>query len=201
MYRRMQDRVLSRPFVLTMLTEFALCTSIGMLLAVVPVYADDRLGVGSFGVALAVAAVSPMVLICQPLAGRFGDRRGRKLLIVAGGAGASTISLAVFFVPGNGDGSFGPPVAVGADQNPNAIAIADINGDRHLDIISANYEGYDFSINLGSGTGKFSSPVLWGAGQAPAHVLAVDLNRDGGLDIVTANHFSDTLTVALHRRF
>ena len=81
-----RSRLLTKPFVLTMLAEFALCMSIGMLLAVVPVYAHDDLGVGSFGVALAVAAVSPMVLVCQPLAGRFGDRRGRKLLIVAGGA-------------------------------------------------------------------------------------------------------------------
>jgi MFS family permease len=80
------ERLLTKPFVLTMLAEFALCMSIGMLLAVVPVYAHDDLGVGSFGVALAVAAVSPMVLVCQPLAGRFGDRRGRKFLIVAGGA-------------------------------------------------------------------------------------------------------------------
>ena len=80
------ERLLTKPFVLTMLAEFALCMSIGMLLAVVPVYAHDDLGVGSFGVAVAVAAVSPMVLVCQPLAGRFGDRRGRKFLIVAGGA-------------------------------------------------------------------------------------------------------------------
>ena len=80
------ERLLTKPFVLTMLAEFALCMSIGMLLAVVPVYAHGELGVGSFGVALAVAAVSPMVLVCQPLAGRFGDRRGRKFLIVAGGA-------------------------------------------------------------------------------------------------------------------
>ena len=62
------DRVLTKPFILTMLAEFALCMSVGMLLAIVPVYADDRLGVGSFGVAVAVAAVSPMVLVCQPLA-------------------------------------------------------------------------------------------------------------------------------------
>jgi MFS family permease len=79
------DRVLTRPFVLTMLAEFALCMSIGMLLAVVPVYAHDDLGVGSFGVALAVAAVSPVVLICQPLAGRYADRNGRRVLIAAGG--------------------------------------------------------------------------------------------------------------------
>jgi MFS family permease len=80
-----QDRVLTKPFVLTMLAEFALCMSIGMLLAIVPVYADDELGVGSFGVAVAVAAVSPMVLVCQPLAGRYADRNGRRILVVVGG--------------------------------------------------------------------------------------------------------------------
>ena len=31
------DRILTKPFVLTMLAEFALCMSVGMLLAVVPV--------------------------------------------------------------------------------------------------------------------------------------------------------------------
>ena len=79
------DRILTKPFVLTMLAEFALCMSVGMLLAVVPVYAADDLGVGSFGVAVAVAAVSPMVLVCQPLAGRYADRKGRRILVIAGG--------------------------------------------------------------------------------------------------------------------
>jgi MFS family permease len=79
------DRVLTKPFVLTMLAELALCVSVGMLLAVVPVFANDDLGAGSFGVALAVAAVSPVVLVCQPLAGRYADRRGRRILITAGG--------------------------------------------------------------------------------------------------------------------
>jgi MFS family permease len=91
------SRVLTKPFVLTMLAEFALCMSIGMLLAIVPVYADDDLGVGSFGVALAVAAVSPMVLVCQPLAGRYADRNGRRILIVAGGIVAS-LSVAAYVV-------------------------------------------------------------------------------------------------------
>lgn len=80
-----QDRVLTRPFVLTVLAEFALCMSLGMLLAIIPVYANDELGAGSFGVSLAVAAVSPMLLVVQPVAGRIGDRRGRRLLIVSGG--------------------------------------------------------------------------------------------------------------------
>lgn len=91
------ERVLTKPFVLTMLAEFALCTSIGMLLAVVPVYADEDLGVGSFGVAVAVAAVSPMVLVCQPLAGRYADRHGRRILMVAGAAIAA-LSIAGYVV-------------------------------------------------------------------------------------------------------
>ena len=90
-------RVLTKPFVLTMLAEFALCLSVGMLLAVVPVYADDSLGVGSFGVAVAVAAVSPMVLVCQPLAGRYADRNGRRILVIAGGAVAA-VSVAGYVV-------------------------------------------------------------------------------------------------------
>jgi MFS family permease len=78
------DRVLTRPVVLAVLAEFAMCMSIGMLLVILPVYANDELGAGSFGVALTVAAVSPMLLLFQPVAGRIGDRKGRRVLIVAG---------------------------------------------------------------------------------------------------------------------
>src|SRR4029079_19792651 len=58
---------------------------------------DDSLGVGSFGVALAVAAVSPMVLVAQPLAGRYAERNRRKILIVAGGFVAA-VSVAAYVV-------------------------------------------------------------------------------------------------------
>jgi MFS family permease len=51
---------------------------------ILPVFANDELGVGSFGVALAVGAVSPMILLSQPIAGRIGGRKGRRVLIVAG---------------------------------------------------------------------------------------------------------------------
>ena len=87
------DRLLTRPFVLVVLAELALCMSIGMLIVIIPVYANDELGVGSLGVAIAVGAVSPAILLSQPLAGRIGDRKGRRVLIV-GGAIVAAASIA-----------------------------------------------------------------------------------------------------------
>jgi MFS family permease len=81
-----EDRLLTRPFVLTVVAEFGVFMTIGMLLPIVPVYAKDALGAGSVGIGIAVAAVSPTALLFQPLVGRLGDRRGRRPLVIAGPA-------------------------------------------------------------------------------------------------------------------
>ena len=94
------DRVLTRPFILTVLAEFSMCMSIGMLLVILPVYVNDDLGAGSFGVALAIGAVSPMILLSQPLAGRIGDRKGRRVLIIAG-ALIAAVSVAAYSFAGS----------------------------------------------------------------------------------------------------
>jgi MFS family permease len=79
-----QDRLLTKPFVLTVVAEFGVFMTIGMLLPVVPVYAKDALGAGSVGIGIAVAAVSPTALLFQPLVGKLGDRHGRRPLVIAG---------------------------------------------------------------------------------------------------------------------
>jgi MFS family permease len=94
------DRVLTKPFILTVLAEFATCMSIGMLLVILPVYVNDDLGAGSFGVALAIGAVSPMILLSQPIAGRIGDRKGRRILVVAG-ALIAAVSVAAYSFAGS----------------------------------------------------------------------------------------------------
>ena len=94
------DRVLTKPFILTVLAEFATCMSIGMLLVILPVYVTDDLGGGSFGVALAIGAVSPMILLSQPIAGRIGDRKGRRILVVAG-ALIAAVSVAAYSFAGS----------------------------------------------------------------------------------------------------
>jgi MFS family permease len=71
-----------------------------MLLPVLPLYARGPLGEGDIGVGLAVGMSSPTALVFQPLAGRLGDRRGRRLLIV-GGSLAMAISIAAYTVVGS----------------------------------------------------------------------------------------------------
>ena len=95
---RRTDRLLTLPFVLVILAELGVCLTIGMLMPVLPVYAAGPLDAGSVGVGIAVAAVSPTALLFQPLAGRIGDARGRRILVatgalvVAGSVGAYTLA-------------------------------------------------------------------------------------------------------------
>ncbi len=76
--------LLSKPFLLAVLTILGVSFTIGMLLPVLPLYAKGPLGTGNLGVGLAVAAASPTALLFQPLAGRIGDRRGRRVLVIFG---------------------------------------------------------------------------------------------------------------------
>ena len=80
-----RSRLLTRPFVLAILAELGICLTIGMLLGTLPLYAEGPLGAGSVGVGLAIAALSPTAVLFQPIAGRIGDRRGRRILVISGG--------------------------------------------------------------------------------------------------------------------
>jgi MFS family permease len=77
-------RLVTGPFLLAVAGTFGIFLSIGMLLPVLPVYAKGPLDAGNIGIGLAIAAASPTALLFQPIAGRLGDRRGRRLLVIAG---------------------------------------------------------------------------------------------------------------------
>lgn len=93
---------------------------------------------------------------------------------------------------GNGNGTFQPAVNYsGVDNDPLAVALADVNGDGNLDILMTNPSSEDHgqadgnvAVFLGNGNGTFQAVVTYDAGGLAAGLAIADLTGDGKLDAV-----------------
>ncbi len=102
----------------------------------------------------------------------------------------------IFFVPGNGDGSFGQAVQVQRGIAAVALASGDFNGDGKPDLAyltltdSKDSEDDDvisqsLNIDLGNGDGTFRSGPTYPWTGASFALTTVDVNGDGLLDLVS----------------
>jgi len=94
---------------------------------------------------------------------------------------------------GNGEGGFapGPPVGIGVRHGTAQIALADLNGDAHRDLVVANGDSRAVSVRLGVGDGRFGVASTVPAGNGPSALAVADLNRDGRLDLAVGTQASD----------
>lgn len=113
-------------------------------------------------------------------------------------ANLSSLSNDIYFVAGNGDGTFGAPQMVTQlseypTNDPGSLPAADLNGDGKLDLvrmtISQETSLISVTVLLGNGDGTFQAPVQYGLIPASPGItfsapILADLNGGGKLDIV-----------------
>lgn len=108
-----------------------------------------------------------------------GDRRAD--LIVG-----QTVGVKVAFGDGRGGMSAGTPAGTGA--TPNSIAVADLDGDGDIDIVTSNQggTGNTFSVlfNNGSGTFGVENTYTMPAGHKSLKVTTGDVTGDGRPEVV-----------------
>src|ERR1700757_359552 len=138
-------------------------------------------GAGVFGTATSYTAGVQLMGIAS------GDIDGdNKLDVVVANNNQSIISV----LKGNGSGGFGTVTNYTCNpsfNNASSIALADVNGDTKLDIITLNYIS-NGSVMLNNGSGIFGTPIVFSCNGSyyAGCLVADDFNGDTKKDIAIA---------------
>lgn len=92
---------------------------------------------------------------------------------------------------GNGDGTFSFASAQSVGGRPWMINAADVNGDGHDDVATANSDNSTGSILLGDGTGHLAAPMVASTDLFTLATDLGDLDGDGDLDWMTSSYAGD----------
>ena len=110
---------------------------------------------------------------------------------------ASTTDGEAAVLYGDGVGGFGGLRVFAAGSIPAAVALADLNHDGNLDIVTANSGDNTVGVLLGDGAGGFNRAAgsPFAVGRTPRAVAVADVNGDGKQDIAAANAGDNTVTI------
>src|SRR5262249_25432911 len=90
----------------------------------------------------------------------------------------------------DGAGGFGAATSYAVGTAPQAVAFGDLNGDSHLDLVTANAGSNTVSVLLNTGAGGFTAAVDYATDNSTSAAALRDLNTDGHADVVTAGGYA-----------
>jgi MFS family permease len=156
--------------------ELAYFTADGVLLPALPRYVTGPLGGGDVAVGLVIGAFSVSAFFLRPLAGAMADRRGRRILMVAG-ASLFALSVAGYLVATSIPVLVAMRLLTGAGEALFFVAAVAAN----MDLAPADRRGEamsfaSLSLYLGIGAGPFiGEAVIEHAGFGAAWMVSIAL--------------------------
>ena len=132
-----------------------------------------------------------------PLSIQAGDLNADSRPDLVVGVGSQTNETIVRLNIGNGQ--FGSSTSIGSVAAPRNLALEDISGDGHLDLLASNSERTYVSVWLGQGNGTFGNLAQYHTGAGPGWLAIADVTNDGLLDLGIINGDNSTATVLINR--
>jgi hypothetical protein len=93
--------------------------------------------------------------------------------------------------------TFSAPTAFVVENAPQAMAVADFNGDSDPDMAVVNEFSHSVSILLGGTGGSFTSSASIAVGQRPLWVTTGEFNGDSDPDLAVVNEGTDDISILL----
>ena len=156
--------------------------------------AADPCAVANFNLTtISVNSSSPTAIVTDDF-----NHDGKLDLATVNHNSAGTIGVLL----GNGSGGFSGPTTFNGGRSALFLASGDLNGDSHVDLVTANESSFQGALHilLGNGSGGFGFPiqVLQGAFSITTAVAIGDVNGDTAPDVVFTNSSQHLVTILLN---